>query len=102
MSPLTIEAIRKNPWNAVVRKLPTHPEPLLLELAYLAARYYRTSEHRLMLAARAGIYTPLGWFAETGYPDAHEESETYAFAADCKLLEICDRYEEEFGTLLQL
>ena len=102
MSTLTLVAVRKNPWNAVNRKLPEHPEPLLLELAYLATNYCRTSEQRLMRAARAGIYTPLGWLPERAFPDAHEESEIHACAADFKLLEICDRYEEEFGRLLEL
>ena len=102
MSTLTIEAIRKNPWNAVARRLPAHPDELLLELAYLATNYCRSSEYRLMLAARAGIYTPLGWLPERAFPDVHEESEIYACAADFKLFEICDRYEEEFGKLLEL
>ncbi len=100
MSALTIEAIRKNPWNVVARRLPTHPDELLLELAHLAAGYCRSSEGWLMLAARAGVYTPLGWRAESGHPDVHEESEARACDADSRLMEICDAYQRQFGRLL--
>jgi hypothetical protein len=99
---LTIEAIRENPWNIIAQRLPEQVDALLLELACLAAIYCRNSEYRLMLAARAGDYTPQGWLAENGDPDVHEENETRACDADNKLTEICSRYEKQFGKPLQL
>lgn len=96
---LTIEAIRKNPWRILTHRLPAHPELLLLEVAYLAALYCRQSESVLMLAARNGEYTPLGW--QPGEDDVHEENEAYAFDADLKLMQICEICEKEFGVVLE-
>jgi len=101
-APLTIIALRKNPWNVLTRPLPADADPLLLELAYLAAHYCRASESRLMLAARSGAYVPLGWLPEAGFPDVHEENEAYACDADSKLIEICHRYKTSFGIALPL
>ena len=98
---LTIEAIRKNPWRILTHRLPAHPELLLLEVAYLAALYCRQSESVLMLAARNGEYTPLGWRPCRENPDVHEENEALSFNADLKLTQICEICEKEFGVVLE-
>ena len=98
---LTIEAIRENPWNVVTHTLPTSPERLLLEVAYLATHYCRQGEYVLMTAARDGDYTPEGWEATTDSPDVHEESEARSFEADQRLQAICDLYEKQFDEQLE-
>ena len=70
MTILTIDAIRENPWNAVYRELPEHPDGLLLKAAFCAVHYCRHSEFALMLAARQGDYTPAEW--RLGNGDVHE------------------------------
>ncbi len=97
MSTLTLEAVRRNPWNAVEAELPSNPGPLLLKVAYFATYYCRSSENLLMIAARHGHYTPEGWLSRDDSPDVHEESEARSLSADQRLMEICELYEEEFG-----
>ena len=97
---LTIEAIRENPWNVVEHELPTRPEELLLEVAYLAADYCRRAEFLLMEAARERRYVPPGWEPVGNHEDVHEENEGRSVQADFKLQEICDLCEKEYGVFL--
>jgi hypothetical protein len=57
-STLTLEAIERDPWNAVELPLPANADAALLQAARSAAEYCADGEHELMLAAREGRYTP--------------------------------------------
>ncbi len=92
---LTLEAIRKNPWNVLTHAIPADPGQLLLEAARRAATYCRDSEYALVLAARSGDYVPAWWSDAEDLPDAHEESEDLSFRADDKLHQISEILEVE-------
>jgi hypothetical protein len=87
---LTIEAIRRNPWNVLSHKLPHVPDRLLLRLALFAADYCRHSEWVLMYAALADEYIPPEFRDEQDAPDIHELSEGLANIANDKFKEICE------------
>jgi hypothetical protein len=91
MPTLTIEIIRENPWNVLTHELPGEAAEVLLETALLAARYCRSSEYMLAIAAREGRYRPRAWRPLDGYPDAHEENEGRGSEDKQKLDDICAR-----------
>ncbi len=93
MPTLTIEAIRENPWNITTHGLPDRCEPLLLEIAWLAADYCRKSESLLTNAVREDEYVPPEW--QPDGCDAHECTEGNAEAADRKAREILSRCDDE-------
>jgi hypothetical protein len=82
---LTLEAIERDPWNAVELSLPPNADAALLQAARSAAEYCADGEHELMLAAREGRYTPPGWTGAEGEPDAHEYNEAKWLQADKRL-----------------
>jgi hypothetical protein len=99
MPTLTLEDIRKNPWNVVTYALPEQPSELLLQAAYLAADYCRRAEYILVHAAREGRYVPFGWKPGPDSPDAHEESEELGWRAEAKRDEIYHLLEAEHDWL---
>jgi hypothetical protein len=82
---LTLEAIERDPWNAVELPLPDNPGEALLKAARSAAEYCAEGEHELMVAAREGRYTPPGWTGAEGEPDVHEYNEGNWLQADARL-----------------
>jgi hypothetical protein len=100
MLTLTLEALRENPWNVVTYKLPSHPKPLLVNAAYLAAEYCHKSEYLFMVAARDGSYIPHGWETWLDKGHAWDESEARACHARQRLEEILDLGQKEFGWLI--
>lgn len=101
MPTLTIEALRENLWNVISHELPPHPPRVLLHLAAMAASYCRNSEYMLMHAARRGEYTPTWWRPGQVQPDAHEESETCGYNAECRFDEIAMFLEVEYGECIE-
>ncbi len=95
MPTLTLEAIRRNPWNVLTHAMPADPSRLFLEAARRAALYCRDSEYALVIAARSGEYAPAWWNDSENLPDAHEESEDLAFLADDRLHQISEILEIE-------
>lgn len=85
--------IRENPWNVTTHGLPDRCEPLLLEIAWLAADYCRKSESLLTNAVREDEYVPPEW--QPDGCDAHECTEANAEAADRKAREILSRCDDE-------
>jgi hypothetical protein len=88
---LTHEAIQQDPWNAVALPLPANADAALLDAAKSAASSCAEGEHGLMVAARAGEYTPPGWTGGEGEPDAHEENESRYLKAVDRLDLIAER-----------
>jgi hypothetical protein len=82
---LTLEAIERDPWNAVELPLPENPGEALLKAARSAADYCAEGEHELMVAAREGRYTPPGWNGAEGESDAHKYNEDRCLQADRRL-----------------
>jgi len=70
--PVTLDAIRAEPFNAVALALPDDASPELLRAVANAADFCLTGDHELMIAARAGIYDPPGY---VGQCDVHEINE---------------------------
>lgn len=97
---LTLEAIRKNPWNVLTHQLPPEPSSFLLEVAVFAAEYCADSEYMLMQAARDDRYTPRWWRPDCICPDAHEESEERGLRAANKRDEIRDVYAKIYGKII--
>ncbi len=95
---LTIDALQENPWSVVSHELPPQPPRLLLELAYLAADYCRTSEFLLMEAARLGSYVPCGWMPGDDSPDVHEASEARWCEADARLAVISELLAQQLAS----
>jgi hypothetical protein len=97
---LSLEAIRENPWNVLSHELPDQCQPLLLEIAWLAADYCSKSESLLLNAIRQQMdvpaqqrYIPAEW--RPGGPDAHEYHEGNVRVAEDKAREIIARCNDE-------
>jgi len=95
MGTLTINSIRSNPFNVLLQELPERPGRLLLELAYIAATYYRDSERLLMEAAADGR---LRFYVRNpnNIRKAYDECEVCHDAACYKMDEISNIFENEF------